>query len=522
MRAMHQPNSVDPCVLVIFGASGDLTRRKLIPSLYALDLRGQLPEQFRVLGTSRSEMSDDAFRDRLREAAVEYASGFDSAAWDRFARRLFYQRADGANHEDISALLEGIRRVTEGAGLQTSLGSANVLFYLAVAPHLFIPIIENIGSSQIVTEGKRWCAINPESIAWQRIIVEKPFGEDLQSARQLNQALGRVFEEEQIYRIDHYLGKELVQNLLVLRFANAIFEPLWNREHIDHVQISAIEEIGVGDRAGSFFDRAGAVRDMIQSHLLQVASLVAMEVPAAYSAEAIMREKIEVMSSAKVFSPADAPKHGVLGRYGPGENGIKAYQDLEGVDPERRTETYGAIRVEFDTWRWSGVPFYVRSGKCLARKMTEILVMFKFPPTNLFKMAGEFGFEGEALRANRLIINIDPSEGISLRVQGKVPGAGLTLEAAKLDLDYVEYFGGKRIDAYGPLLLDAMRGDRTLFKHRDEVEAGWAIVEPFLQSEELRAGIQTYAPGSWGPAGADEMMRAVGRRWHNPTTTSVR
>jgi glucose-6-phosphate 1-dehydrogenase len=534
---MNPATTPDPCVLVIFGASGDLTRRKLIPSLYDLDRRGQLPKGMQVLGVSRTPMTDEQFRDAMAKAAKELGAGsggggsgagggrgggggaFDAAAWARFATRLHYFAGDAVKPEIVGPLSERINAVGSEAGIARAQGTPNILFYLSVSPELYEPIIGTIGISGLVTEGKRWCSLNPGETAWQRIIIEKPFGTDLHSARSLNMALGRVFEEEAIFRIDHYLGKELVQNILVMRCANTIFEPVWNRRYVDHVQVTAAETLGVGSRAGSFYDKAGALRDMVQSHLLQVLALVAIEPPSVFDAEAIMREKIKLFNTAAVATPEEAPSHGAFGRYGPGPNGEPAYEKETGVDPARRTETFAAIKVEFENWRWAGVPFYIRSGKMLAKKLTEVVIQFKRPPVNVFRRlpggAASDGAIGDG-QANRMVVNIAPKEGISLLVQGKVPGSQFKIAPAELELDYLERFGGEAVEAYGPLLLDAMRGDRTLYKHRDEVEGGWRICQPFLESRPLRDGIQAYRPGSWGPPAAAELLARDGRGWHNP------
>ncbi len=520
-HAVHHPGQpLDPCVVVIFGASGDLTQRKLIPALYDLDRQGRLPEGLAVLGVSRTPMSDDAFREKMHASVKQFSAHFEEEHWPSFARRVFYHAGDGVQPE----MFPGLSKRLNELGAQRNIlrgQSPNILFYLSVAPHLYEPIIDNIGAADLVLEGHRWCALKPESLPWQRIIIEKPFGTDLATTVSLNRCLGRVFEEEATFRIDHYLGKELVQNLLVMRFANTVFEPLWNRNYIDHVQVTAAETVGVGSRAANFYDTAGALRDMVQSHLLQVLALVAIEPPSLFDAAAIMREKIKLMNCSPTLSPQQAAVAGVLGRYGKGTSGKPddvAYVDEQGVDAARRTETYAAIKLYFDNWRWNGVPFFLRSGKRLAAKTTEVVVQFRKPPTNMFR---ELAPELRDRPANRLIISIAPREGISLRFEGKVPGPGVRIASAELELDYLERFGGEVIEAYGPLILDAIRGDRTLYKHRDEVEGGWRICEPFLNSAPLREQLATYAPGTWGPEAADALIAQGARAgeprsWHNP------
>lgn len=520
-------NSVEPCVIVIFGASGDLTHRKLIPSLYELDRQGLLPAGTRVLGVSRTPMTDDQFREKLAPSVQKFSPHFDPGPWRSFAQRVHYHPGDSAQAESFGPLARRVHDLAQGAGILKPSGAPNLLFYLSVSPDLYEPIIANIGAAGLVTEGRRWCSLNLADSSWQRVIVEKPFGTDLASAASLNRALGRVFEEEAIFRIDHYLGKEQVQNIAVMRFANAIFEPLWNRTHVDHVQVTAAETVGVGTRAATYYDTpaGGALRDMVQSHLLQVLAVVAIEPPGVFDAAGIMSEKIKLFNTAVIPGEAEVPRRAVFGRYGPDPaRNEPAYVNEPGVDGGRRTETFAAVRVEFDNWRWAGVPFYLRSGKKMATKLTEVVVTFKPAPTNMFR---KLGVRSAAERGslNRIVINIAPSEGISLRMDGKVPGGaagGLKIASAKLDLDFARAFGGEQVEAYGPLILDAIKGDRSLFKHRDEVEGAWRICEPFLRHTGIREGIETYAPGSWGPPGADLMLARDGREWHNPKADDVR
>lgn len=521
--------TAEPCVIVIFGASGDLTKRKLIPALYDQDRQGRLPKGTCILGVSRTPTSDDKFRDDMAPWVKEHSAKFDEKTWPAFAKRLFYHAGDGSQAECYPGMKTRIAAIGKETGISKGGAgdSPNVLFYLSTSPNLFEPIIDNIGASGMVSEGHRWCSIKPDQMAWQRIIIEKPFGIDLATTVSLNRCLGRVFEEEATFRIDHYLGKELVQNILVMRFCNSIFEPLWNRDHIDHIQLTAAETVTVGSRAANFYDGAGALRDMIQSHLLQVLTLVAMEPPSIFDGEAIMREKIKLINCSPTLEDNEVYNHGVFGRYGKGQTGKPddvAYVEEKGVDVARKTETYAALCLHFDNWRWAGVPFYIRSGKRMATKLTEVVVQFKKPPLNIFKNIDPSLADRPA---NRLILNIAPRDGISLRIEGKVPGSGLKIDSAKLDLDFLERFGGEVVEAYGPLIVDAIRGDRTLYKHRDEVEGGWRVCEPFLKSRRLRDNIETYNPGSWGPPGADALMSRGAsehqpRSWHNPHSSDVR
>ena len=504
------PSTPDPCVIVIFGASGDLTSRKLIPALFEMAQSEALPADACVLGVARTSLSDEQWRKELYPSAKEHAKGFDESTWRQFAQRLFYQAADATNVADYAALSTRLAELSEKSGCH-----GNILFYLSVAPSLYEPIIAAIDQGGLVTEGRRWCSLDRDELPWQRIIVEKPFGTDLESAASLNRALGRVFDEDAIYRIDHYLGKELVQNLLILRFANTVFEPLWNYQYIDHVQITAAETVGVGNRA-KFYDEAGAIRDMIQSHLLQVLALVAMEPPTSYTAEHIRQEKIKIVDAIKPTALDRLHEYAALGQYA-GDSREPAYHELQGVARNTSTETFAAIAFRFDNWRWAGTPFYLRTGKRMAAKRTEVVIEFKQPAANLFRDIEPFRSGGKR-PPNQIVIEIAPGEEISIRFEGKVPGSGVALDSVRMEFDAIERFHADPVEAYGPLILDAMRGDQTLFKHRNEVEGAWRAVMPFIgpESMSIRKDIRAnYAPCSWGPKSADDLPRA-GRKWHNP------
>ncbi len=499
-----------PCLIVIFGASGDLTKRKLIPSLYDLFQSKQLAGQFAVLGVSRTEMSDDDFRAHLHEWASKGAHHFDDATWRQFSQHVHYHAADSTQSAHFPDLKKRIAALSQ----QHKTGDS-VLYYLSMSPQLYEPTIENIGAHGMVTEGKSWCSIDPKAASWQRIIVEKPFGHDPESAGHLNRVLGRVFEEESIYRIDHYLGKETVQNLLVFRFANAIFEPVWNSNYIDHVQVTAAETVGVEGRGG-YYDSAagGAMRDMIQSHLLQLMAVVAMEPPVSMQADDIRLEKAKVLKATRSGRGDAIRSSAIRGQYGQGSLGGKAlpaYREEPGVAAESQNDTYAALKVHIDTWRWGGVPFYLRSGKRMARKVTEIVVYFKHTPHCLFRE------QTGAMKPNQIVINVQPDEGIRLRFEGKVPGSRMTLKEVVMDFDYVKQFKAQPPEAYATLLLDAMRGDQTLFKHRDEIESCWRIVQPILDywKAHPQDDLPNYASGTWGPSSSDIMMAQDGRHWHN-------
>ena len=495
MRIEH---TAPPCAVVIFGASGDLTKRKLIPALYRLTQQRLIPSGFAVVGVARQQISDDEFRKQMRAAVSEHedTEEVDETVWQSFAAGLFYVQGDFSEPETYKSLGPALARIEEERGT-----AGNRIFYLATAPDFFGVIAKQLGTSGLA---------RPEGQAWTRIIVEKPFGHDLESARALNAELATVFGEDQVYRIDHYLGKETVQNLLVFRFANSIFEPLWNREYIDHVQITNAEAIGVEGR-GAFYEQAGAVRDMIQSHVFQVTSLIAMEPPASLSADAIRDEKIKAMAAVRAIPPQRVNDFAVRGQYGPGfvlGDKVAGYREEPGVDPKSSTETYAALKIFIDNQRWQDVPFYVRSGKRLTRRVTEIAIQFKESPHQLFS-------ECDApAEPNVLVLRIQPNEGITLRFAAKLPGQAMRVRWVNMDFRYGSSFGVEPPEAYERLLLDCMLGDSTLYARRDMTERGWEIVTPILEAwKEPARDFPNYEAGSSGPGSADELIEKDGREW---------
>ena len=491
-----------PCTLIIFGGSGDLAKRKLIPALYSLSLERRLPEAFVIVGTARSEMSHEEFRRRMRDAVGEFGRGGlkDPKAWDRFADCLHFIPANHREPESYLRLKDSLAHLES----KYSTGGRRVL-YLAIPPDQYGPVIQQTAAAGLAGRHAR-------GGAWTRVVIEKPFGTDLDTARDLNRQVHEAFDESQVYRIDHYLGKETVQNILVFRFGNAVFEPIWNRRYIDYVQITAAETVGVESR-GEYYEHAGVIRDMFQNHLLQLLCLTAMEPPVAITADPVRDEKAKVLSAIRPIAPAEIKEIAVRGQYQSGAvAGKKApgYREESGVDPHSTTETYAALKLSIDNWRWEGVPFYLRSGKRLAKRVTEIAIHFKRPPLLFFKSCSV-----EQLNSNVLCLRIQPDEGISLTFEVKPPGPEICVSSLCLNFDYEAAFGAASPEAYETLLLDALRGDSTLFIRQDWVELAWAILTPLLKAwETTRSGVPSvYAAGSWGPKEADEFIERDGREW---------
>ncbi len=499
--------SPDPCAVVIFGATGDLTHRKLIPALYNLALAGSLPSNVAVAGFARREKEHEHFRAEMREATSQFSrtKPLEQHVWSGFSKMLHYL----PSQFDDAGAYQRLKR--ELAGFDKEFGTAgNRLYYLATPPSFYGPIVQQLGAAGLQHGGDTASG----GKGWARIIVEKPFGHDLASAIELNRTIHEVFDESQIYRIDHYLGKETVQNILVLRFANGIFEPFWNRRYVDHVQITVAESVGVETR-GAYYEEAGALRDMVQSHLQQLLTLVAMEPPVAYDADAVRDEKVKVHRAIRPIRGDDVPKFTVRGQYGAGwESGkqVPAYRTEPRVAPDSSTETFVALKLFIDNWRWQGVPFYVRTGKHLPVRASEILIQFKRPPQTLFTSGTE------ALEANHLVLRIQPDEGITVRFGVKVPGQTMQIRSVNMDFLYGASFGVDSPDAYERLLLDAMLGDSTLFTRRDEVERSWAFITNILDGWKSQppTDFPNYAAGTWGPAAADRLLSQDGHTWHRP------
>ncbi len=504
-QGMRTARTPQPCTMVIFGAAGDLTRRKLLPALYNLALEGWLPSGFSVVGFARNEMTDDAFRDGMREAVDQFSRRrpLQPAAWDSFGQGMSYITADFQDPSGYDKLKEQLDTIDETRGAE-----GNRVFYLATPPQFDPDIIRQLGRVGLNRGGKN-------GQGWARIVVEKPFGHDLESAKALNRELLQVFREDQIYRIDHYLGKETVQNILVFRFANGIFEPIWDRRYVDHVQITVAESVGVEGRA-SYYEGAGALRDMVQSHMLQLLNLVCMEPPVAFDADAVRDEKVKVLRALQPMDPDKSAALTLRGQYGPGwvaGKRVPGYREEAGIAPNSITETYVALKLFVDNWRWEGVPFYLRHGKSLPKRTTEIAIQFKQAPHLLFRQT-----QDNPLEPNVLTMHIQPDEGISLRFSSKAPGANMEIRPVHMDFLYGSSFATESPDAYERLILDCMLGDSTLFTRRDEVEAEWTFIANILEgwSREPRPAFPNYDAGTWGPAAAAALIEGDGRRWRRP------
>ncbi len=510
--AVH--NRADACTMIIFGAFGDLSRRKLLPAVYELMKQHLVNEQFAVLGVGREKETDDTFREMMQKALADSDEihGVDEALWQDLCKRLAYVSADLSNPDEyhlIGQRLEQIEKSREP-------DARNRLFYLALPPSVFAPIVRNLSNSGLAPRTR-----TADERPWARIVIEKPFGRSLESAQELNDLVLGLFAEHQTYRIDHYLGKETVQNVLVLRFANSIFEPIWNRQWIHHVQITAAENVGVEGR-GKYYEEAGVVRDMFQNHLLQLLSLTAMEPPPLMTANAVRDEKVKVLKSIRWMSSETIPHNAVRAQYTAGTIGGKAvpgYVEEPNVSPDSSVPTFAAVRLFVDNWRWNGVPFYLRSGKRLARRVSEIAVQFRTPPHLMFGQQ-----TSESMRPNTLVMRVQPNEGVSLNFEVKVPGAAVALTSkveiapVGMEFNYAEAFGEVAAPAYETLLLDVMIGEATLFTRSDEVEAAWRVIDPLIQYWEshMPKRMPTYAAGSWGPREADELIEKDDVEWREP------
>jgi glucose-6-phosphate 1-dehydrogenase len=500
---MPRSAPIDPTILVIYGAGGDLTWRKLVPALFNLRQDRHLPERFAVIGVARKALDDAAFRARLKDGVDRFSrrGKADDAAWEAFARDLYYVPGDLTDPAGGSGLERKLAEIEGAWG-----GRANRVYYLAVPPNVMEPAAAALTRLGVCRDCSR-----------DRIVVEKPFGRDLASARALNASLSGMFAESQIYRIDHYLGKETVQNILAFRFANSLFEPVWNRRYIDHVQITVAETVGVGDR-GEFYDSAGALRDVGQNHLLQVLCLTAMEPPISFAADEVRNKMVDVLRAVRPIHRDEVHRVAVRGQYRAGTvlgEPVPGYRDEKRVPPDSATETFAAFKLNIENWRWQGVPFYLRTGKRLKAKVSEVSVIFRSPPLQLFPSAAVEGWQ-----PNRITLRIQPEEGIGARIQAKQPGVRLLLGAVDMHFRYREAFKASVPEAYETLLLDAIRGDATLFMRADQVECAWAVISPILEAWESvpPADFPDYAAGSWGPESSDLLIAREGHRWLRPET----
>jgi glucose-6-phosphate 1-dehydrogenase len=491
----------DPCIMVIFGAAGDLTARLLLPALYNLDRAGLLSKEFAVLGVARAQMTDEEFRKKILEDVKEYCGDcVKGETWENFSRRFYYFAGDFKDDALYPKIKERMEKIDQDHSTHQ-----NAFFYMATAPSFFGPIVEKLAATGQMEQ---------KNDHWRRVVIEKPFGHDLESAKALNQQLLKLADEKQIYRIDHYLGKETVQNIMAFRFANGIFEPIWNRRYIDHVQISVAETVGVEGR-GSYFEHAGSLRDMVPNHIMQLISLTAMEPPISFDANAVRDEQAKILHAIQPISDEEVLTRSVRGQYGEGvEDGenVPAYRSEADVAPDSRTETFVAMKLLIDNWRWAGVPFYLRTGKRMPARNTHIVIQFRQAPFVLFRDTSV-----QQLMPNQLVLHIQPEEGISLQFAAKVPGPVMRLGTVDMNFEYQEYFGKQPSTGYERLLHDCMIGDQTLFQRADMVEAGWSVVNPVLDLWKALPprNFPNYASGTWGPKEADELLERDGRHWRN-------
>lgn len=498
----YQEQAPEPLALVIFGATGDLTHRKLVPALYNLSNSGLMPEKFAIVGFGRSDRDNDEFRKGLRDAVQDAGTRIRDSTWNDFANRICYVQGKYDDEQSFHQLAETLDRLDEEVGTEN-----HRLFYLSTPPNVYADVVHFLGVAGLNKPSR------PNG--WSRLIVEKPFGRDLASATRLDRCVHEVFDESQVYRIDHYLGKETVQNIFILRFVNGIFEPLWNRNYVDHVQITVAESIGVEGRGG-YYNEAGALRDMVQSHMLQLLTLTAMEPPSTFTADKVRDEKVKVLDSLSFPESAEITQSVVRGQFGRGmQDGrfVPGYRDERDVPPDSSTETFVALKLFVDNWRWAGVPFYLRTGKRLPKRVSEIAIQFRRAPHMLLPGGAE-----QRPRRNVLVLRIQPDDGLALRLDVKVPGFGMRVRPVDMSFLYKDAFSESSPEAYQRLLLDAMRGDSTLFARTDEVERAWRLVTPLLEawSEDGHRDLSTYPAGGWGPQEAEELLARDGRRWRKP------